>query len=560
MSADERERVFKIVQEGGGTRGLEVEFRNREGTPIHTLYSTNIVDIRGKPHLLTVIEDITKRKEAEDELRKSERVLHERQETIRALVETSRDWIWAINPQGIHTYSNPAVEDILGHRPEELIGNPSLDFMHEDDRKRVEEMLPACIADKKGWNNLLIRWRHKDGSWRYLESNAVQILNAEGDLTGFQGVDRDITERKKAEEELRVSEGEFRAVFDQSPQLTGVLSLDGTLVKANQTALDFAGVAVEDVIGKLFWETPWWSHSSKERARIREAVMKAATGKVVDLETSHPDAQGRVRDIYVRLGPLRHADGSVIGIVPFGVDITDLKSAERELLANREQLRELAGELSATEERERRSIATYLHDQIGQSLAVAQMKFGALSEEAGVEHLTESIEYIGALLDKVMDDTRTLTFNLSPPILYELGFSAALESFGERTAQEHGLQFTYSDDGRPKPLDSEDSALVFRNARELMMNVVKHAEADRLTASLSVNGGDLLVTIEDDGVGFDVSDISRGGRITRFGLFSIKERMHFIGGRLEIESSPGKGTRATLSLPLHAENDPGKGT
>jgi PAS domain S-box-containing protein len=131
------------------------------------------------------------------------KALREREATISAMVETSRDWIWAIDLEGIHTYCNPAVEAILGYRPEELVGKSSIDLVHEEDRSMVETEFPKWIAERCGWNNLVIRWRHKDGGWRYLESNAVPIVSASGELVGFRGVDRDISERIESEEKLR---------------------------------------------------------------------------------------------------------------------------------------------------------------------------------------------------------------------------------------------------------------------------------------------------------------------------------------------------------------------
>jgi PAS domain S-box-containing protein len=137
-------------------------------------------------------EDITERKKA--------------QETVRAIVETSRDWIWEIDANGVHTYSNPAVEGILGYRPDEIVGESSLNLLHSEDRKRVESALPGWVARKCGWSGLVLRWRHKDGGYRFLESNAVPILGAGGGLIGFRGVDRDITERKRAADALKASE------------------------------------------------------------------------------------------------------------------------------------------------------------------------------------------------------------------------------------------------------------------------------------------------------------------------------------------------------------------
>jgi len=155
-----------------------------------------LVDIEEQPMLGTIVRDTTEHKQAQDALR-------EREQESQAFVETSRDWIWSINLQGIHTYSNPAIEKILGYTPDELIGGTSLDLLHPDDRRDVEAKLPGWIAERRGWRNLVLRWRHKNGEWRWLESNCVPTFDSTGELSGFRGVDRDITERREAERQLR---------------------------------------------------------------------------------------------------------------------------------------------------------------------------------------------------------------------------------------------------------------------------------------------------------------------------------------------------------------------
>jgi PAS domain S-box-containing protein len=192
------ERLDEIVDalQHQGKWSDEIEARKRDGNLFDVQVSAAMVrDDEGHPiSLMSSSVDITERKRTQEALRKSE-------EMVRALVETSRDWIWAIDLDGRHTYCNPAIETILGYRPDELIGKRSLDFMQSDDRRVVEDGLPKWIAEKRGWSNLLVRWRHKDGSWRFLESNSVPILNAAGELVGFRGVDRDTSDRRRAEEE-----------------------------------------------------------------------------------------------------------------------------------------------------------------------------------------------------------------------------------------------------------------------------------------------------------------------------------------------------------------------
>jgi PAS domain S-box-containing protein len=145
--------------------------------------------------VMVYTEDITERKRAEERLRESE-------ERFRSIVEATNEWIWSMDIDGRHTYSNPSVKNILGYRPEELLGRNSLDYLHEEDRRRMEELLPVFISERRGWSGLILRWRHRDGSFRYLESNAVPIFDGDGALVGFRGSDRDITEREQNEKAL----------------------------------------------------------------------------------------------------------------------------------------------------------------------------------------------------------------------------------------------------------------------------------------------------------------------------------------------------------------------
>jgi signal transduction histidine kinase len=144
---------------------------------------------------------------------------------------------------------------------------------------------------------------------------------------------------------------------------------------------------------------------------------------------------------------------------------------------------------------------------------------------------------------------------MSPPVLYELGFEAAVGWLAKQTRQRFGLDVEFSDDGKAKSLDIDVRVLLFQAVRELLVNVVKHARAGRAKVSVHRGRGRILVSVEDDGVGFDVSsigvrDYSKGG----FGLFNIRERLTHIGGGMEISSKPGRGTRVTLTAPIDDQN------
>lgn len=230
-------------------------------------------------------------------------------------------------------------------------------------------------------------------------------------------------------------------------------------------------------------------------------------------------------------------------------DVIELKEAERELGAYQDQLRSLASQLAMTEERQRRDIATYLHDRIGQELALIKMRLESVRGCAREDEQNRVIDQVCALAAEVLQRTRTLTFEISPPILHELGLAPAVEWLADYTRSQHGLPVAV--DAEPVPTIEEDiAALVFRSTHELINNVVRHAKARSAAIRLRVNGRSLRVEVQDDGVGFHPDQIAQAGTSGAFGLFSIRERLAYVGGKLDLVSAPGKGTQAVIEAPL----------
>ncbi len=216
---------------------------------------------------------------------------------------------------------------------------------------------------------------------------------------------------------------------------------------------------------------------------------------------------------------------------------------------SQQQLQSLASELAITEERERRRIATDLHDSICQTLALANMKLGQIQVAAPDAAL--ALETARRHIEKAVADMRSLIFDLSPPIVYELGLAPALEWLAEQCAKEYGLEVEVSDDGADKPLASEVCIFLFRACRELLLNVVKHAGVRCARVTLTRIDNEVHLRVEDRGKGFDTSRLTIGrDRGEGFGLFSIRERLSYFGGSFRIRSRPGGGTEVALLTPL----------
>jgi signal transduction histidine kinase len=227
------------------------------------------------------------------------------------------------------------------------------------------------------------------------------------------------------------------------------------------------------------------------------------------------------------------------------------KVAEEKLIANQERLKALAAELAHAEERERSRIAVELHDAVGQRLAQSEMMLGALTKIPISAECIGRIDEIRGILDTVIDQVRSLTFRISPPLLHLVGFEAAVESLCEKFQEDFGTRFTFMTDGEPRTIAEDLRGGLYRMVRELLFNAVKHARANTVAVSVKNVEIGVEIGVEDDGCGFDTSRLFqyRDKRIC-LGLSSIKERIEYLGGSMEIDSKPGHGTRVYLSVPV----------
>ncbi|GFO67181.1 hypothetical protein GMLC_07600 [Geomonas limicola] len=227
--------------------------------------------------------------------------------------------------------------------------------------------------------------------------------------------------------------------------------------------------------------------------------------------------------------------------------LTERQLTESRLAASRRQLASLAAELNLCDERARRQIARQLHDQVVQRLACGKIKLDLALQKRQLPESPALAELLQILQDS-MADLRDLSFELSPPILYELGLQATLDGLGSRLAREHGFAFELLGARDEPNLGEELKIVLYQIARELLINVVKHARAARVTVELEPQEDRVRLTVTDDGIGFDSGRSSMG-----FGLSSVRQRLVLMGGELAIQAAPGKGCRIELSLPTGAE-------
>jgi PAS domain S-box-containing protein len=363
----------------------------------------------------------------------------------------------------------------------------------------------------------------------------------------------DVTEIERARTQR--AELGFREALSSAAE--GVLTIDasGRVLFANEAAARLFGYELGELAGlEVDRLVPGRLRASHAGNRL--AYLAAPSARPMGRDR---DLLGLRRDdtefpIEVSLSTMTREGAPVV--VAFVTDVTQRRKAEQDIRAYQERLQRMAFDAAVTEERERRRLAIELHDWIGQDLALAKMKLTPLRNELAGDART-AIDGALELIVKAINDSRTLVFELSPPVLYDLGLKAALIWLAGDLEKRHGFSFEVTDDGAKKPMGDAEKAIVFRAVRELALNVLKHAKVPTAKVSLRRTDGQVRIDVEDRGVGFDPTALGDRAAPGGFGLLSVREQISRLGGTLEIESALQQGTRVTLRVPLQAESGAG---
>jgi PAS domain S-box-containing protein len=370
------------------------------------------------------------------------------------------------------------------------------------------------------------------------------IIRREGKWEVIEGGDR-----KKIVEALRVSESKYRTLLEGLPEKIFLKDTNSVYMSCSENyAKDFK-IKAEEIVGKTDNDLYPRQLAEKYKADDRRIIK---SGKTEDINEKCIQ-NGREIIVHAVKSPVRDKEGNITGILGILLDITAQRQAQKKLLDYQKRLQDLASKMSLTEECERRRIAVELHDHVMQDLILFKISSGELRGRNLPEELVKPLDEIYKHLDRIIDEMRSLTFDLGSSVLYELGLEAAIrEWLFDEVQQKYGIHTEFEDDEHPKPLDDDVRAVLYRAVRELLVNIVKHAQAHKVKVSIGRENYHVRIVVADDGIGFVPSpQLNKTGSI---GLFSIRERLSYLGGNIEIESKPGQGTHITLIAPINREN------
>jgi len=290
----------------------------------------------------------------------------------------------------------------------------------------------------------------------------------------------------------------------------------------------------------------------REISRQLESAMIVEPDDLLSIEDVYECKNGQPLPVEVSAIHIRYNGSTAIQIT--ARDISERKKVEAEIWEYQNMLKRLSSDLILAEEAQRHHLAIVLHDHLGQSLAMAKIKLSGLLSSITDPALKAKLEAVGADISDAVKQTRSITYELSPPVLHELGLIEALEWRLEKIRLENGLATSYKHNLKKVRLRNEQEVILFRSVDEILKNVVKHADATNVSITAEATRYSFSLCVADNGVGFDTSVLTPEFRSSEsFGLFSIKERIEYLGGVLDIQSEQGGGTMVILNVPVSLE-------
>jgi len=460
-----------------------------------------------------------RRRRAEAESRRSE-------ERYRSVVDTQSELICRFLPDTTLTFVNDAYCRFANKRRRQLLGTKFIELIPEAARPAVLDRLRRLFHGVESVEHEVLL---SDGTIGWQHWINQPVIDDRGKLLEFQGVGRDITDRKRAEQALSRSEARNSAMLRAIPDLMFVIARDGTYLDyhARDPTLLFAEPGA--FIGRT----------------VRDIMPPALAGTLMDaIERACDSHEAVVVEYELPLDGTRHFEARLVRVDADRVlsIVRDVTEARRALQINRD----FAGRLIASQEAERQRIARELHDDLSQKIALLNIEIDQIAGRIRADDGRSRVRLLSARIGEIATDVHNLSHELHPSKLQVLGLVAAVQSLCRDVSQQSGVQVVFTHDTLPPGIDPNVSLCLYRIAQESLHNVARHSRAREAQVRLTHEADGLVLQVRDSGVGFDTRRRGDGG----LGLVSMRERVAFIRGHLAIDAYPGGGTRITVRAPI----------
>jgi PAS domain S-box-containing protein len=500
------------------------------------------LDAAGKPAAMYGIQiDITERKRATEALRASE-------EAHRVITENSMEVMTRVNREGRLVFVNRAAAAGMGTTTTDPVGLHLSDVYAPEIADEMLARIDKVFATGEGI--LSEQEAHIRGERRYFLTSNQPIRDSQGRIDSVMSIGVDITERLKAEDLLKRSEAQYRAIAEDMPALVCRFRADGELTFVNGAYCEYYERTPEDLVSRNFFAFVAPEDRPSVRARFT-ALTRENPVITYERRTRGPDGSTRWQ-LWTDRAIVDDA-GRSVEFQCLGRDITESRIAEARVRKSEQQLRRLAARLQAVREEERTTIAREIHDELGQALTGIKIDLAWIVERfpSNWKRVRERGKSMFSLVDSAINTVRDLSARLRPAVLDDLGLAAAVEWQAYDVANRTGLDLVVTTPSEDVELDREQATALFRILQEALTNVVRHAEATKVAVELRRAGNGVVLEVTDDGRGIaeDVAELSGS-----LGLLGMQERAVVLGGDVRVQRIPEGGTKMTATVPLGPSN------
>ena len=496
-----------------------------------------VVYVNSKPiRMIGLLQDVTEERKKDDRLHRQELELRSRTQ----LLDLAHDTIMVHDLDGIIIFWNKGAEQTYGWTKKEAIGQNAHTLLKTEFTQPLLKIITTASA-KGAWEGELTHTTKK-GKKLTVESRWGLQKNDKGEPLAILEIDRDITKRKNAEKKSDEARRFSESVIQTIQEALIVLDAELKVITANNTFYELFDLSSQDTEQKhIFqlaqnqWDTPGL------RKLLEDILPKNTSFNEYEMKYIFPEGQFKILLLNARRIYRKKEKTEMILLAM--QDVTKLKQREQEI-------RNLTEQLLLAEEQQRQKIASALHDSIGQILAFSNRELASLQKQVDSK-TAKTITRIRGELSKAVKQSRKLTADLSSPTLNTFGLEAGIEELADQFSEKHHIECRVEVYGQPEALPKNIELVFYYSARELLCNIAKHAQAENVHIHLKPKDSQLLLCIEDDGKGFDVSMLDQFTLEKNcFGLFSIQQRLTNLGGSFTIKSNKNNGTTVTLTVPL----------
>jgi len=502
--------------------------------------------------MISTVQDVTEMISVQRELERSKEQLKNITDNLPGAVIQ-----YKLNPDGTDalTYVSEGAYSIWGISAEEA-QKENQKIWNQIDKRDIEEVKKSIEISYKNLTPWSVEYRNKlpDGTVKWIEGTGLPFKQHDGSVI-WDSIMLDITSRKEAEQEVKEAKTLLEKTINSLNEVVLVVDPEERKITLANSAIEkIFGYKPSEIIGKNT-EILHLNHAKfDEFGKKSEAILENKGVFYTEFQMKHKN--GSVIETENTVSGIKEKNGWSSGVVSVIRDVTNRKKTEERLHEYQESLKQLTTELSIVEEKQRKEFAANIHDHLSQLLVISQMKINDLKRQIQKEGQEKELEAISKHIAEALENSRKITYDLSPPVLYELGLVETMYWFTDKLNEEQNIRAKFTTNVKTLELPESKLIIVFRVIQELVNNVLKHAQANNLEIGFKAKKNSFEIKVADNGKGFRINgSLDTKFKKSGFGLFAVKERVNNLGGWFSVQSEPGIGTFIKITLPLNNKTE-----